>query len=42
MGVQPLSVRRVHVDAYVRMLERHGAAPTTIARRLACLAGLCG
>lgn len=39
-SVQPLSVRRVHVDAYARMLERHGAAPTTIARRLACLAGL--
>jgi site-specific recombinase XerD len=38
-GVAPLAVRRVHVDAYARMLERHGAAPTTIARRLACLAG---
>jgi len=38
--VAPLWVRRVHVDAYARMLERHGAAPTTIARRLACLAGL--
>jgi site-specific recombinase XerD len=37
--VAPLAVRRVHVDAYARMLERHGAAPTTIARRLACLAG---
>jgi len=39
-GVVPLSVGRVHVDAYARMLERHGAAPTSIARRLACLAGL--
>jgi len=38
-GVQPLAVRRVHVDAYARMLERHGAAATTIARRLACLSG---
>lgn len=39
IGLDPLGVRRVHVDSFVETLRRHGASDATIARRLACLSG---
>lgn len=41
-GTAPLSVRRAHVEAYARDLERRGMAAATVARRLATLAGFYG
>jgi integrase/recombinase XerD len=38
-GVDPLDVRRAHVDLYVRMQEEAGVAPATLARRLSALSG---
>jgi site-specific recombinase XerD len=35
--LDPLAVRRVHVDAYARALEQQGRAPATVRRRLAVL-----
>lgn len=39
LGVDVLDARRVHVDAFCRMAEGWGAAPATVARRLAALSG---
>jgi integrase/recombinase XerD len=40
IGVEPLAVRRVHVEAYARALEEADFAPATIARRLSTLSGM--
>jgi site-specific recombinase XerD len=37
--VDPLTVRRAHVDVYARELEAAGYAPSTIARRLCAMSG---
>jgi site-specific recombinase XerD len=39
IGIEPLYVRRLHVDAFVRQGEEHGAAAATLARRLAAISG---
>ena len=36
----PLSVRRPHVELYLRELEQRGLAPATVSRRLSTVAGL--
>lgn len=36
-GVDPLQVKRAHVDVYAKVLTEHGQAPTSVARTLACL-----
>jgi site-specific recombinase XerD len=36
-GTSPLDARRVHVDAWARTLQSAGAAPRTVARRLAAV-----
>lgn len=38
-GVDVLSARRVHIDAYVEDLTAQGAAPSTVVRRLSTLSG---
>lgn len=38
-GVDPLDVRRAHVDLYVRVQEDAAVAPATVARRLSALSG---
>jgi site-specific recombinase XerD len=38
-GLDPLEATRAHVDAYAETLRTAGAAPATIARRLAALSG---
>lgn len=37
IGVDPLQVRRVHVDTYARALGELGKSPATIGRTIACL-----
>ncbi len=37
VGVDALGVRRVHVDAYARVLTEQGRSPASVARELACL-----
>ena len=37
--LDPLDVRRVHIDAYVRSQEEAGVAPATLGRRLSALSG---
>lgn len=41
-GIDPLDVRRVHIDAYLREQEEGGVAASTIARRLSALSGFYG
>ncbi len=36
-GTGPLAARRVHVDAWARAMQSAGAAPRTVARRLAAV-----
>jgi site-specific recombinase XerD len=38
-GLDPLAVRRVHVDGYVEQLTADGVAPSSIVRKLAALSG---
>lgn len=38
-GLQPMAATRAHLDAYVQGLRETGAAPASIARRLATLSG---
>lgn len=40
--IDPLSARRVHIDAFVRELELEALRPATIARRLAALSSVYG
>lgn len=40
--VDPIAVRRFHVDTYARALEEHGATPATVARKLSALASFYG
>jgi site-specific recombinase XerD len=38
--VEPLAVRRPHLELYLRELEQRGHAPATVSRRLSPVAGL--
>jgi site-specific recombinase XerD len=38
-SIEPLTARRVHVDAYCREAEAAGTSPATLARRLSALSG---
>jgi len=38
--VEPLAVRRPHLELYLRELEQRGCAPATVSRRLSTVAGL--
>jgi site-specific recombinase XerD len=41
-NLDPLAVRRAHVDAHTEELRRAGAAPSTVARRLSALSSFYG
>ncbi len=40
MGIDPLAVKRVHLDGYARSLEVEGLASSSVARRLSVISGL--
>ena len=39
-GIDPLAVRRAHLDGYARSLEAEGLASSSVARRLSVISGL--